>query len=267
MSVRLGLAALAPLFLSATAFAQAPGDTDPTDQTEQADPAQPYAQPPPVAPAPAAPVAQPYAQPVVQPVAVDNPCNCGINPMARRIAIGINLGGMSVGADHATDDQKAKFHTAELSLRYRATPHFEVELLLSGGRQVLDNGDDGNLAMGAGTIAARYRFRPERSWNWWLMGGLGMTVIENHDATQDQRDNAQRGHIAFGVGLEKRFRWLALHAELRGIALGQRSDAMDVKAQPTGGNTLPPAAPNDVDPRTADHLSAGQLTLGASVYF
>jgi outer membrane protein with beta-barrel domain len=243
MSVRLGLAALAPLFVSATAFAQAPGEVEPT-----------YSQPPP-----------PVVQPAPQPVVVDNPCGgCGaVDPMARRIAIGVNIGGMSVGADHATDAEKAKFHTAELSVRYRFTPHFELELLLAGGRQVLDNGDDGNLAMGGGTLAARYRFRPDRSWNWWLSAGLGMTVIENHDATQQQRDDAQRGHFAFGVGLEKRFRYLALHAELKGMALGQRSDQMDTtKGIPT--NTAPP---DTTDVRLADHLSAGQFTIGASLYF
>ena len=39
------------------------------------------------------------------------------------------------------------FHTSELSLRYRMTPHLELELLLSGGRQALEDGSDGELAM------------------------------------------------------------------------------------------------------------------------
>ena len=150
--------------------------------------------------------------------------------MRRRWAVGLNLGGMSLTVDGDESATETQFSTGELSIRYRATPRFELELLLSGGRQVLEDGEEGDLAMGGGTLAARYRFRAEHRWNWWLMGGLGMTVIERHDSTDEQRDSAGRAHVAFGIGLERRFHRFAIHAELRGVAMGAREDAMEVLA-------------------------------------
>ena len=88
------------------------------------------------------------------------------------------------------------------------------------------------------------------------MAGLGGTVIARHDSTDEQRDAAQRrAHVAFGIGLERRFHRFALHAELRGVAMGARADAMEVGPQRT------------LDPRTAENLSAGQFNVGASFYF
>lgn len=219
---------LVPLLSSATAFAQAPGETAPDP-----DPVPPSA----------------------TPVITADPCSGGIDVMRRRWAIGVNVGGMSLTVDDDANETETQFRTGELSIRYRATPHFELELLLSGGRQVDENGDDGELAMGGGTLAARYRFRAEQKWNWWLMGGLGMTVIERHDSTSEERDRAGRPHVAFGVGLERRFHRFALHAELRGVAMGPREDSMEV-----GISRVP-------DARTAENLSAGQFNLGASFYF
>lgn len=219
-----------PLFASATALAQAPGETEPE-----------------VAPAP----------PSAAPVVTSDPYRGGVDVMRRRFALGVNLGGMSLTADDDVDQTETQFRTAELSIRYRATPHLELELLLSGGRQVLEDGEDGDLAMGGGTLAARYRFRIDRPWNWWLMGGIGGTVIERADSTEEQRDSAQRSHVAFGVGLERRFHRFALHAELRGVAMGPRSDDMETRP---GSNTLG-------DTRTARDLSGGLFNLGASFYF
>lgn len=224
-----------PLFASATALAQAPGETSPE-----------------VEPAP------PSASPVIS----SDPCSGGVDVMRRRWAVGVNLGAMSLTVDDDVDQTETQFRTGELSIRYRATPHLELELLLSGGRQVLEDGEDGDLAMGGGTLAARYRFRIDRPWNWWLMGGIGGTVIERHDSTEEERSNAQRGHVAFGVGLERRFRRLAIHAELRGVAMGMRSDSMETADVPTR-----PGSGTVGDPRTGRDLSGGQFNLGASLYF
>lgn len=247
MSARLVvLAFVAPLFVAATAHAQAPGEVTPEAVPE-------------VAPAP--------------PMA--NPCGggCGgarIPVMANRWAVGINLGAFSVAPKDATNDsQTTDFRTSELSIRFRASPHLELELLLNGGRQVNKDNTDGDLAMGGGTLGLRYRFAPEHAWNWWLMAGLGATVIERKDSTQDERDAAERPHMAFGIGLERRFRRFALQAELRGLALGPRKDASDNIAPPMatpvdGSMPLPPAptaAPQ------GDQLSGGTFTIGASFYF
>lgn len=226
--MRSALGLLIPLFSASTALAQAPGEVAPD--------------PEPVPPS-------------ASPTITSNPYSAGIDVMRRRWAVGLNLGGMSLTVDDDATGTETQFRTGELSIRYRATPHFELELLLSGGRQVLEDGEDGELAMGGGTLAARYRFRAEHRWNWWLMGGLGMTVIERASSTKEQRDSAGRAHVAFGIGLERRFNRFAIHAEMRGMAMGPREDEMDVLPQRT------------VDPRTAQNLSAGQFNLGASFYF
>lgn len=245
MSARLLVLALAPLFAAATAHAQAPGEV--------------------------APEAMPPA-----PVAAD-PCGGGCSQhvpvMANRWAVGLNLGGLSVAPkDATTNDQNTDFHTSELAIRFRVTPHFELELLLNGGRQVLKDNTEGELAMGGGTLGARYRFRAERAWNWWLMGGLGATVIARQDSTKEERDAATRPHMAFGIGLERRFRRFALQAEMRGLAIGPRKDASDpniappmpVKTPPDGSMPLPPPNPT-ASPQ--DELSGGTFTIGASFYF
>ncbi len=213
-----------------------------------------------------------YAPEAAPPAAAD-PCGspCGGHAMRpQRWSIGLNLGGLSVtpeGADRNDDSADTNFRTSELAVRYRATRHLELELLLSGGRQVLDDDSDGDLAMGGGTLGARYRFRPDRAWDWWLMAGLGGTVIERHESTQEQRDNAMRGHFAFGIGLERRFGpHFALQAEARMLAIGPRNDAMEstpVVKDPAGGMPLPP----DVGTTRDDTLSGGTFTFGASLYF
>jgi len=235
MSARLGLMLIAPLFVTATAHAQAPGEVTPESV------------PP-------------------QPVASD-PCGggSGRNVMAHRFAVGVNIGGLSVGDAENEDADPTNFRTAELSIRYRISPRFELELLMAGGRQVLEDDTDGDLAMGGVTLGARYRFRPQHAWNWWLMGGLGGTVIERHDSTEQQRDDATRPHLAFGIGVERRFRRLALHAEARMMALGPREDAQmgETDVPVTGGMPLPPTA----DVQRSEELSGGTFTLGASFYF
>jgi hypothetical protein len=185
--------------------------------------------------------------------------------MARRWAIGLNLGAFTAtpnSANPGDPDADANFRTAELSIRYRATYHLELELLLNGGRQVLDDDSDGDLAMGGGTLGLRYRFRVERPWNWWLMGGLGGTIIERHDSSEAERDGAMRPHVAVGVGLERRFRRFAIQAEFRMLGIGPRDDAemTVVDGRPDGSDVQIPPAPSE-------ELTGGSLTFGASFYF
>jgi len=239
MSTRLLVLALAPLFATATAYAQAPGEV--------------------------APEAAP-------PTTVD-PCSGAPHQsvMANRWAVGINLGAFSVAPKDATDDQTTDFRTSELSIRYRVGLHLELELLLNGGRQVLKDNTDGQLAMGGGTFGLRYRFAAERPWNWWLMGGLGATVIERKDSTREERDAATRPHMALGIGLERRFRRFALQAELRALAIGPRKDSNNVDTAPpmplnpdgSPGMPLPPPT-STTNPQ--DELSGGTFTIGASFY-
>jgi len=244
MSARLlvlALGTVSALATSATsARAQAPGQVSPE-----------------LAPAPADPYGSPHG---------------GTRPsvMARRFAIGLGLGGLSVApADPNSRDGRAdtNFRTTELSLRYRISLHLELELALTGGRQALDNRTDGDLAMGGGTLGARYRFCPAQAWNWWLMGGLGATVIERHNSTKEERDAATRSHVAFGIGLERRWSRLALQAEARMLAIGERKDGMvagpNFTVPPIG--TPPPA--NPINATNNGKLSGGTFTVGAAFYF
>jgi hypothetical protein len=176
--------------------------------------------------------------------------------MRHRFGIGLNLGGFSAVDSTSEMDTETQFRTAELAIRFRVTPRFELELLLSGGREALEDGTDGDLAMGAGTLGARYRFRPGRAWDWWLGAGLGATVIEAHDSTEEQREGASRPHVAFSIGLERRWTRFAIHADARMMAIGPREDQEGAPA---------PRAPTDL--RMAQELTAGVFTLGASFHF
>jgi hypothetical protein len=246
MTPRLWALSLAPLLAASSAHAQAPGEVAP------------YA-----APAPA-----PYYAPAPAPA---DPCASAPSVMARRWAIGLSLGSMGVTPEGASQDTETRFRIAELAVRYRATRRLELELAMSGGREVLEDGVEGTLATGSVTLAMRYRFRPERRWSWWVMGGLGGSVIAPHYSSEAEREGATRPLGMLGIGLERRFRRFALQAELRGIGLGPREDAMVVAVpdRPTsdGGPAPVPRLPAGAATTYAEELGGGMFTLGASYYF
>ena len=226
------LAIAAVILASATAYAQAPGEV-------------------PMAPAPEA---TPYV------VAPEVPV------MANRWAVGLSVGSLSI-APKDSPDNKTEFAIGELSIRFRATLHLELELALAGGQQKQQDGTQGNLEVNTGLLGLRYRFAAEHKWNWWIGAGIGGISVTPTGATDQDRKDAQRPMGALSIGLERRWSQFALHAELRGFGVGQRQQdqappptAMPVAA---GTNTMqpPPPAPSSPD------LSGGMLTLGASYYF
>ncbi len=223
----------ASLFLAGTAAAQAPGDYSPD-----------YATAPTQAPGEVAPA----------PVVVATPHNAEINPMANRFAIGLNFGGFSIAPEDAPEGNETEFRIAELAVRFRATRRLEFFIAFTGGRQVLEDDTDGDLAYDMVTLGARLRFMPDRRWNWFLLAGFGSTLIAPHDTPEALRDDLRRGHAMFGVGVERRFRHLAIEAELRGISVEER-DEMDVVLDGRG------------DAMSSGELGGGQFTLGASYYF
>lgn len=230
------LVALVPLLVAATAHAQAPGEV-------------------PIAPPGMAPAA-----PVVVVAAPEVPV------MANRWAVGLSVGSLSI-APKGQPDNKTDFGVGELSLRYRATYHLELELALGGGRQKLQDGSQGALETNMAMLGLRYRFAADRHWNWWLGGDIGGISVTQNGATDQQKQDAQRPMGALGIGIEHRWNQFALQAELRGFGTGQTQQQM--KAVPVAttmpGNTIsqpppPPAAPTD-------QQSGGMLTIGASYYF
>ncbi|MCX5748520.1 MAG: hypothetical protein NT062_39230, partial [Proteobacteria bacterium] len=118
---------------------------------------------------PVAPPA-PYAAPIVD-AAPTAP-----SVMATRWSIGLGVGSFTV-APEQSPDATTDFDITELSLRFRATYHLELELNLMGGRQVLADGTQGGQALGGGTLGLRYRFAAAQPWNWWVMAGVGETTI------------------------------------------------------------------------------------------
>lgn len=234
---------LAPLFLGSAAslaHAQAPGE----------------AVPPPAAPAPDSPCATPCGS-----------CSRAESVMANRWAVGLSLGSMSLAPDGQSDNQTA-FGIGELALRFRATPHLELELSAGGGREQLANSQQGDLEVNTAALAVRYRFRPEAAWNWFVMGGLGGASVVSHDATKQERDDATHPLGMLGIGLERRFHHFALQAEARAIGVGDKtrtSDAMAAAppAQPGAMATTTPPPP--VTP--SQKQSGGALTIGLSYYF
>ena len=223
---------------TATAFAQTPGDYD-----GDASGAPGMVQPQPV---------------VIATVPVRN-------VMADRWAVGLSIGSFSVAPD-SSPDQKAQFDGGELALRFRATPHLELELAVGGGNQKLSDGTQGDTQLSMAAIALRYRFAIESDWNWWIMGGLGEAVIDGSQASSMQIDADTRGLGELGIGLEHRWDHFALQAELKAVGMGQ----------PKGGTAK--SAPVPVDASGApvggastttqqDTLSGGSLTIGASYYF
>src|SRR4051812_48683665 len=56
------------------------------------------------------------------------------NVMANRWAVGLSIGGFSVSPDNAPD-QQTQFNIGELALRFRATPHLELEVAVGGGSE------------------------------------------------------------------------------------------------------------------------------------
>jgi hypothetical protein len=227
MSPRSWITALVSLAASGTAYAQAPGQAYDDPYYNPAPPAYgPY-----------------YAQP---PAAVAAP------QLPGRWSIGLAMQGASFEQYTAESGDEANFEGASFAIGYRPWRKVSLQLSLGGGRQTLEGGMEGELAMGTGTLAARYHFNQQNHWNFWLLFGVGATTIARHDATDDEIDAAQRPHVALGAGVEYRFTNFALQLEVRGLGLGQTENEKMLQEQGV---------------YTGEGVSGGLVTLGASYYF
>jgi len=265
MRLRILAFSLAPLFAVASIASAQPAD-EPDDEPEDA-PAAPRAVAPTVAPVVVAPmVTQPMiAAPGMTPmVAPGSECAAPAprsSVMDNRFAIGFSLGSMGLAPKDLPDDQTA-FIVGELALRFRLTRHFELEVSGGGGREHTKDGMEGDLEVNQVMAAARWRFMPESKWNWFLTGGLGGASITRHDATKQERKDATQPMGMLGVGVERRFRHLALQAELRAIGMGKAKDDQMTDAAPTA------MAVTTTDPNSADiQRNGASLTIGLSYYF
>ena len=239
---------------AATAYAQAPGDY----QGQPSYDSQPTYESQPIMP-------PGYVSP--QPIVVAQPPRPSV--MDNRWAIGLAFGHMTL-APKDSPDQKSDFGVGQLSLRFRATLHLELELALGGGREQLQDGTQGDLETKTGMLALRYRFAVEHPWNWWIMGGLGGIQAAPHGSDDQTFKDSERPMGQLGIGLERRWTNFALHAELAGISVGPpKANTQPVYGTGTGApsTTTQPPAPTGTMMTTSDQLSGGQLTIGASYYF
>jgi hypothetical protein len=270
MRLRTLVFSLAPLFAASIASAQPADEPDEQDQDEPAAPRV-------VAPTVVAPV---VTQPVVVAPVVAQPVIVapGMTPMVapgsdcaaparresvmqNRFAVGFSLGSMGLAPKDLPDDQTA-FIVGELAFRFRVTRHFELELSGGGGREHTKDGMEGDLEVKQVMLAARWRFMPESKWNLFLTGGLGGASIARHDATEQERKDATQPMGMLGVGIERRFRHLALQAELRAIGMGKAQKDDQMTDAPTA------MAVTTTDPNSADiQRNGGSLTIGLSYYF
>jgi hypothetical protein len=266
-SLAVSLAALfATSFSVSIAHAQAPGEVQPIVEEPDGQPA--VVGPDVAQPVPAAPAYTPAPPPALPPPpGCEAPCtDCRESVMDNRWAVSFAIGGMSL-APRGARDESTGFAFGELALRFRATPHLELELSAGGGREQqsdhMNNLVDGDLEVNTAAFAARWRFLPGADWNWFAMAGIGGASVTSHEASQQDRSDATQPFGMIGVGVERRFHHLALQAELRGIAMGRRSDVEDASADPaamsTGTTTVPPSA--DIQ------RSGASLALGLSYYF
>lgn len=239
---------LAPLLIASVAHAQAPGEV-------MVVPVQPVV---PIAVTPVAVVPVDPAAPVV----VEQPRE---PIMANRWSIGLSVGALSLAPQGQSDT--TDFSLGELALRFRLTPHLELEASAGGGRQQINN-KDADLEINTAALAARWRFNPEGSWNWFAMAGIGAASIASHEASSQQRDDVTQPLAMLGIGLEWRFRHLALQAETRAVALGERnrdSGVMADSAPPamTAATTSTPVSTTS----SPIKQSGASFTVGLSYYF
>jgi hypothetical protein len=283
MRLRTLALSLAPLLAASLAHAQAPGEVAAQPVVVQpvvvapvvAQPvvvapvviAAPAAQPAPMLAPMAAPMSAPMGPPmapgfapVVPEAGCALPCvNCRESVMSNRWSLGLSVGSMSLAPKDSPDDQTA-FALGQLALRFRATPHLELELAVGGGRERTADDQDGDLEVNTAALALRYRFRPEAAWNWFAMVGVGGASVTRHDATKQERDDAMQPLGMLGIGVERRFRHFALQAEVRAVGLGKHQD--DAKSD------APMAEAMTVTTTSADaERSGGAFSLGLSYYF
>jgi hypothetical protein len=188
------------------------------------------------------------------------------NVMANRWAVGLSVGGFSVSPDSAPD-QQTQFNIGELALRFRATPHLELEVAVGGGSEKLSDGSQGDTQVSMGALALRYRFAIESDWNWWILGGLGEALIDSKYVTDGMQLDADTRPLAeLGIGLEHRWDHFALQAELKAVGMGERKGYANTKAVPVDASGAPSSGAIGTT-TSPDTQSGGALTIGASYYF
>ena len=188
-------------------------------------------------------------QPIAAPPQVVVCADC-VAVMEHRWSVGLSLAATGLQSKDNTD--QANLGGAEVDVAFRVTPHLELQLQLADAKQNHDDTTiDSHMELGSVAIGFRYRFVPFQHLNFYAHTAIGGATL-----TQDAQPKSDgRAMFQLGFGGEYRFDHLAIHLELRALAIAA---LMTVPlSDPAGDGSI----------RLAGQLSGGQALLGASYYF
>lgn len=232
---------LASLLLASTAYAQAPGDYyggDYGPSEEQ--------------------LAAPSMVPVVAPVVVAAPSR------VRRWSVGLGLGALEL-APHSNANATTNFDIAQIYVRYRPWRRLEIELALGGGGETnYADGTYGHREVSSAVLSLRYRFNPQRRWNWWLMAGMGSLAVTRQGASDAELEAAYQSTLQFGAGVERRWRRFALQFEIRAVGVApHETEQMQIAPDIRVESTQPVAPSGHAD----NGMAGGQFVFSGNYYF
>jgi hypothetical protein len=176
--------------------------------------------------------------------------------------IGLRMTSMSL-APESNPDAETEYGGGGLQVRYRLAPRWQLELAFDHVTEQLENGEMGTRQLQSATLAAQYHFRPYNRWDWYAMVGIGGTANGDPEISDEEREASSVGHVALGVGLERRWNHFALGLELRAVGLAPR--------EPEDVPETDPVRPTGMSVPTqeivSESTSGGQATLAATYYF
>lgn len=176
--------------------------------------------------------------------------------------IGLRMTSLTL-APESNPDAETEYSGGGLQVRYRLAPRWQLELALDHVTERLEDGEMGTRQLQSATLAAQYHFRPYNRWDWYALVGIGGTGNGDPEISDEEREASQMGHVHLGVGLERRFRHLAIGAELRAVGIAPREEENVLEPDPVRptGMTVPTQEIN------AEGISGGQLSIAATYYF
>ena len=185
-------------------------------------------------------------QPIAPPPAPIVCADC-LSVMEHRWSVSLSLAATGLQSKDNTD--QVNLGGGEIDVAFRATPHLELQLQLADAKQNHE-AVDSHMELGSVAIGFRYRFLPFQHLNFYAHTAIGGATL-----TQDAEPKSDsRAMFQLGVGGEYRFDHLAIHFELRALAIAQEAVPHLAPVDPTGI-------------RLTGQLSGGQALLGGSYYF
>jgi hypothetical protein len=136
----------------------------------------------------------------------------------------------------------------ELAGRYRIRRPLELGVSFIAGGAMKGELDTVRLY-----VDGRWRFLAEQPWNVYARVSLGIAAVANDQANKQER--AGRGSLQLGGGVERRWRWFGVSAELRLVGVGENPDA------PT------PAMVTPASQFARNKVSGGSFAIASTFYF